>query len=121
MYSSTGWKQKTDVCVEDFKTAIILANNIIGTGEIFIIGGAKIYEEGLKIADRVYLTLVNKDSPNGYDTKIYNFNLNDFEIQMCDHVTPGISDLLPVWDYYNDTGIMYVSHAFQIYDRKEQK
>lgn len=31
--------------------------------EIFIIGGAQIYELGMKYADRLYLTLVDKDYP----------------------------------------------------------
>jgi dihydrofolate reductase len=32
-------------------------------GEIFIIGGASIYEQGIKYADRLYLTLVEKEFP----------------------------------------------------------
>lgn len=32
-------------------------------GEIFIIGGASIYEQGIKYADRLYLTLIEKEFP----------------------------------------------------------
>ncbi|MCR4313188.1 MAG: dihydrofolate reductase [Candidatus Roizmanbacteria bacterium] len=35
--------------------------------EIFIIGGASIYEQGIKYADKLYLTLVDKEYP-GADT-----------------------------------------------------
>jgi|688.fasta_scaffold415025_2 dihydrofolate reductase len=34
------------------------------SGEIFLIGGSKIYEEGMNYADKLYITLVNK-SING--------------------------------------------------------
>jgi len=33
-------------------------------GEIFIIGGASIYEQGIKYADKLYLTLVEKEYPD---------------------------------------------------------
>jgi len=33
-------------------------------GEIFIIGGASIYEQGIKYADKLYLTLVEKEFPD---------------------------------------------------------
>ncbi len=32
-------------------------------GEIFIIGGASIYQQGIKYADKLYLTLVNQEYP----------------------------------------------------------
>ena len=34
------------------------------TSEVFIIGGAEIYKQGIKYADRLYLTLVDKEFPN---------------------------------------------------------
>jgi len=34
------------------------------TPEIFIIGGASIYEQGIKYADKLYLTLVDKEYPD---------------------------------------------------------
>lgn len=33
-------------------------------GEIFVIGGASIYEQGIKYADKLYLTLVEKEFPD---------------------------------------------------------
>ena len=35
----------------------------VSQGEIFIIGGASIYEQGIKYADKLYLTLVNQEYP----------------------------------------------------------
>jgi len=32
--------------------------------EVFIIGGASIYQQGIKYADKLYLTLVNREYPN---------------------------------------------------------
>ncbi|MFA6532468.1 MAG: dihydrofolate reductase [Patescibacteria group bacterium] len=34
------------------------------TSEIFIIGGASIYKQGIKYADKLYLTLVDKEYPD---------------------------------------------------------
>jgi len=34
------------------------------TPEIFIIGGASIYEQGIKYADKLYLTLIDKEYPD---------------------------------------------------------
>lgn len=45
--------------IENAKSKIQNTNN-----EIFIIGGASIYEQGIKYADRLYLTLVDKEYPN---------------------------------------------------------
>lgn len=39
---------------------------------IFFAGGAKVYEDALKLVDTVFLTLVHKTAPK-YDTKIKNF------------------------------------------------
>ena len=33
-------------------------------GKIFIIGGASIYQQGIKYADKLYLTLVDKEYPD---------------------------------------------------------
>lgn len=38
--------------------------NLPTGGEIFIIGGGKIYELGIKYADKLYLTLVDGEFPN---------------------------------------------------------
>jgi len=45
--------------IESAKAKIQNPNN-----EIFIIGGASIYEQGIKYADKLYLTLVEKEYPD---------------------------------------------------------
>jgi dihydrofolate reductase len=49
---------KVDGCevVNSLEEALELSNN-----NCFIIGGGEIYKQSLKIADRIYLTLVHKD------------------------------------------------------------
>jgi dihydrofolate reductase len=46
------------------------------TQVIFLAGGASIYEEGMGIADVVYLTLVHKHAPK-YDTRVKNMHFPD--------------------------------------------
>lgn len=46
--------------VGSLKEALQIAKQEI-TGEIFIIGGGEIYKEAIKIADKIYLTLVEGD------------------------------------------------------------
>ncbi|MEK7495438.1 MAG: dihydrofolate reductase [Patescibacteria group bacterium] len=45
--------------VSDFEISASNLNN-----EVFIIGGASIYEQGIKHADKLYLTLIDKDYPD---------------------------------------------------------
>lgn len=40
--------------------ALTLADNAPGSDEIFVIGGGEIYKEAIKMADRLYLTLVDQ-------------------------------------------------------------
>jgi dihydrofolate reductase len=44
--------------VNSFETAIETAKNHAGNEEIFIIGGGNVYEQAIKITDKVYLTEV---------------------------------------------------------------
>ena len=52
---------KADKCIvlNDLKEAIALAK-AAGESEAFIIGGAQIYAQGLEIADRMYITEIEK-------------------------------------------------------------
>ena len=45
-------------------------------GEVFVIGGSKLYEEALKKADKLYITLINKQYDG--DTYFPKFNWQDF-------------------------------------------
>lgn len=60
-------KYEADDCLlaQSLDQAIALAEdyNITGRDEIFIIGGAKIYEQALGRADKLYLTLVSDAPP----------------------------------------------------------
>ena len=56
-----------------------------GDGEIFIIGGGMIYEQFLPMADKLYLTVINKDFEADTFFPIINFNNWELsEIQIID-------------------------------------
>jgi dihydrofolate reductase len=44
-------------------SAIESATNVPGSDEVFIIGGGQLYAEAFPLADRLYLTLVDDDTP----------------------------------------------------------
>lgn len=52
------------IVVGSIEDAIHQAQEKIPSKEIFIIGGASIYEQGIKYADKLYLTLVEKEYPD---------------------------------------------------------
>lgn len=52
------------LCEEDLPCANEKYTNNINKDEVFIIGGASIYKQALPLADRMYLTIVDKISPN---------------------------------------------------------
>ncbi|GMR21229.1 MAG: dihydrofolate reductase [Gammaproteobacteria bacterium] len=70
----------------------IVANNledalkaVKNDNEVFIIGGAKIYEQMLPRADRIYLTLIDAEIPG--DTYFPDMNFEDWqEISRQEHV-----------------------------------
>lgn len=51
------------IVVPTLKMAIDKAK-ATGTNEVFIIGGAKVFEEAIKFANKIYLTLVDANEPN---------------------------------------------------------
>lgn len=57
-YSATG----VVVCTS-LSEALEKAKGAEGSGEIFIIGGSHLFEEGLPLIERLYLTLVYDDTP----------------------------------------------------------
>ena len=50
--------------VNSLAQALKLAKKQLGGEEIFIIGGASVFEQALPLADKLYLTLVNADFPD---------------------------------------------------------
>lgn len=52
------------IVVGSIEEAIRLAQDKMPSKEIFIIGGASIYEQGIKYSDKLYLTLVEKEYPD---------------------------------------------------------
>jgi dihydrofolate reductase len=60
------YRQKVDgvvVVVDSLQAALDTAMER-EVNEIFIIGGGQIFEEAIKIADKLYLTIVDKEYPN---------------------------------------------------------
>ncbi len=68
--------------VHDLKTA--LESCVADETEAFIIGGGKIYEETISIADRIYLTLLPREVSG--DTYFPEFSESDFEIIKSDFI-----------------------------------
>lgn len=72
------------ITVNDFENALQIArlhtkkNNI---NEIFLCGGRKIYQQGLEIADRIYMTKIH----SYYDGDVFfpDFRKNDFFLAEC--------------------------------------
>ncbi len=52
------------IVVGSIEEAIRQAQDKMSSKEVFIIGGASIYEQGIKYADKLYLTLVEKEYPD---------------------------------------------------------
>ena len=53
------WSYEGVLAVDSIEDAIQLAKRKLGGEEVFIIGGAQIYELGLSYADKLYLTLID--------------------------------------------------------------
>lgn len=88
--------------------AIYMAEDIEGT-EVYIAGGAKVYEEALKLPCTVVLTTVFKQAKEGYDTYIRNFSMKGFKL---------IRGPETVYDTDEETGLELISHAYSIYSSK---
>jgi dihydrofolate reductase len=87
LYRDSGYQTATD----------ILTGNVSSVKEykeksIFIIGGNKLYEEGLKIANRLYITNVNIDVEG--DTYFPKFDIEEWDLQKEEHME------LPIEHYY---------------------
>ncbi len=46
---------------------------LINKNEVFVIGGASVYQQGLKYADKLYLTIIDKEFPEA-DTFFPNYS-----------------------------------------------
>ncbi len=57
---NSGWKQEGVEVVSSLDEAIKLAKQK-DTEEIFVIGGGQIFEEAIKLADKLYLTIVHEN------------------------------------------------------------
>mgnify|MGYP004525634791 CR=1 FL=1 len=54
--------------------------------EVFVIGGASIYEQAMEIANKLYITKVEEESPN-VDTYFPTINQREWNIYACDTFT----------------------------------
>lgn len=57
------YKVEGAIVCNSVEQAIEKAKNEQGSDEIFIIGGGQIYDLGIKLADKLYLTLINSQAP----------------------------------------------------------
>lgn len=57
------YKVEGAIVCNSVEQAIEKAKNVPGSDEIFIIGGGQIYDLGIKLADKLYLTLINSQAP----------------------------------------------------------
>ncbi|MBQ1433319.1 MAG: dihydrofolate reductase [Ruminococcus sp.] len=69
------------VLADNLEKAIELAENS-GRENIFLCGGAAVYREGLAIADRIYLTVIDRD----YEGNVFfpKFSEKDFRLTSCE-------------------------------------
>jgi len=62
--SYSSYPSYTVLFASSLDEAIEKAKSAPGNEEIFVIGGASIYAQAIDLADRLYLTLVDKDAPD---------------------------------------------------------
>lgn len=55
------YKAEGCIVVHSLAEAIQLASDASGNDEIFVIGGGQIYQEAIKLADKLYLTYLDKE------------------------------------------------------------
>ncbi|MBP3798654.1 MAG: dihydrofolate reductase [Ruminococcus sp.] len=69
------------VLADSLEKAIELAKNS-GRENIFLCGGSAVYREGLAIADRIYLTVIDRD----YEGNVFfpKFSEKDFRLTSCE-------------------------------------
>ncbi len=102
--TDSAWKAEGCIAVQSFSDAIRAAENRLAgdSGEIFVIGGGRVYETALPHVKRVYLTRV-RDRVTG-DT--FFPTLNDVDWQLVNSEKHSRDEKNPV-DY-----------EFQVYERK---
>jgi dihydrofolate reductase len=66
------------IVVHSFEEAIKAATESPGGGQIFVIGGGKVFAEALPKADRMYLTTIDADFPA--DAYFPEYNMNEWNI-----------------------------------------
>ncbi|HHG91283.1 MAG TPA: dihydrofolate reductase [Devosia sp.] len=72
----SGYQPEGVIVVNEFEDAIAQAKSIAladGVGEIMIIGGGEIYELGMKIAQRLYISHVDKNVTCESETELVRF------------------------------------------------
>jgi dihydrofolate reductase len=96
------YRQDGCLVVNDLETA--LNKGCENANEIFIIGGSDLYEVTLPIADRIYLTIINKEFQG--DAYLPDIDLNDWsEVERVD---------------INDDPTVAFSYSFLKFERKNK-
>jgi len=70
--------------VNSFEDALALCENERETDEVFIVGGAQIYEQALPLADKIYLTLINHEFEEA-DTFFPEINDEEWQLEDVEH------------------------------------
>ncbi len=66
------------VLAQSLEQAIAIATKLQDPKEVFIIGGGRIYQQAIKYADRLYLTIIDADIAG--DTKFPDYQEQDFDV-----------------------------------------
>lgn len=85
-----GYKAEGCVVVHSLEEAINVAKNDV---ELFIIGGAEIFKQGLQMADKLYLTKIHQDFEG--DTFFPSINLHEWKMIGCEEHEPDEKNKYP--------------------------
>lgn len=115
-WASTGVKKMGDTFVaSNLRQALEIAETLNGLDgfcdEVYVAGGVRLYEQALRLPCILRLTLVHKISPNGYDAKIKNFNVLNFNLA---------ESPLTIHDVDEVTGLPVPSHSYVSYQSKPE-
>lgn len=114
-------RPKDTYFVLDLVSALQLAKDLPGD-KVFIAGGVQLYQAAMQMPITLHLTLVHKESANGYDAVIPNFNLSNFDLIHTDF-PPSVERVAfdqnqTVYDTDAVTNIPTPSHTYLTYKSK---
>ncbi len=75
-------------CIHDFDEMVKLVKEISKTTNVYVIGGAMLYQSMLPYYDKVYVNMVNADG----EAEVYFPNLDENTAYEVTHVLPAVED-----------------------------